>query len=84
MKRESQVFGQILSTKDWSKLTKIVPKSTVLVQSAATQWYIRQLLVSTLTFYNCNNNNNNNNNNIIIIIIIIVKGKRNKITLKLL
>ena len=50
MKRENQVFGQITSTKDWSKLTKIVPKSTVLVQSAAAQWYIRQLLVSN--FYN--------------------------------
>ena len=82
MKRENQVFGQITLTKDWSKLTKIVPKSTVLVQSAATQWYIRQLLVSTLTFYNYNNNNNNNI--IIIVIIIIVKGKRNKVTLKLL
>ena len=45
MKRENLVFGQITSTKDWSKLTKIVPKSTVLVQSAAAQWYIRQLLV---------------------------------------
>ena len=45
MKRENQVFGQITSTKDWSKLTKIVPKSTVFVLAAATQWYIRQLLV---------------------------------------
>ena len=76
MKRENQVFGQITSTKDWSKLTKTVPKSTVLVQAAAAQWYIRQLLVFTLTFYYYYN--------IIIIIIIIIKGKRNKITLKLL
>ena len=29
----------------WSKLTKITPKSTVFVQAAATQGYIRQLLV---------------------------------------
>ena len=45
MKRENLVFGQITSTKDWSKLTKITPKSTVFVQAAATQGYIRQLLV---------------------------------------
>ena len=45
MKRENQVFGQITSTKDWSKLTKIAPKSTVFVQAAETQGYIRQLLV---------------------------------------
>ena len=35
VKRESQVFGQILSTRDWQKLTKIVTKLTSFVKAAA-------------------------------------------------
>ena len=35
VKRESQVFGQILSTRDLQKLTKIVTKLTSFVKAAA-------------------------------------------------
>ena len=35
VKCESQVFGQILSTRDWLKLTKKVTKLTSFVKAAA-------------------------------------------------